>query len=143
MRFSGSVNRTVAAGHAIALALVATVNPVGAKTDETERRIATVVDKAMKPLMSENEIPGMAVGVTINGRSYVWNYGLADREKAVPVGDDTLFEIGSVSKTFTATLGAYAQAEGKLSFFDKGSDHMSVLRGSALGPIDIQDSQIA
>ncbi|MBY3307894.1 beta-lactamase [Rhizobium laguerreae] len=139
MRFSGSANRTVAAGHAIALALVATVNPVGAKTDETERRIATVVDKAIKPLMSENDIPGMAVGATINGRSFVWNYGLADREGSVPVGDDTLFEIGSISKTFTATLDAYAQAEGRLSFSDKGSDHMSVLRGSALDRVNLLD----
>ncbi|CDZ45977.1 class C beta-lactamase [Neorhizobium galegae] len=139
MRFSGSANRTVAAGHAIALALVAAFNPGGARADETERRIATAVDKAMKPLMSENDIPGMAVGVTINGRSFVWNYGLADREKAVPVGDDTLFEIGSISKTFTATLGAYAQAEGKLSFFDKGSDHMSALRGSALDRVNLLD----
>jgi beta-lactamase class C len=130
---------TVGARHTLVLALIAASLPLAAKADETERRVATAVDKTIKTVMAENDIPGMAVGVTINGRSFVWNYGLADREKAVPVGDDTLFEIGSVSKTFTATLGAYAQAEGKLSFFDKGSDHMSALQGSALDRVNLLD----
>ncbi|MGK6317830.1 class C beta-lactamase [Neorhizobium sp. DT-125] len=139
MRLFELAKPTVGARHTLVLALIAASLPVGAKADETQQRIATVVDEAIKPLMSENDIPGMAVGITIDGRSFVWNYGLADREKAVPVNHSTLFEIGSVSKTFTATLGAYAHAKGKLSFSDKGSAHMSALSGSALDRVNLLD----
>ncbi len=45
---------------------------------------------------------------------------------------ETLFEIGSVSKTFTATLAGYAQALGKLSLDDHPGKYMPDVRGSAI-----------
>ncbi len=139
MRKFELAKHTIGCRHTLVLAMIAASLPVSATADELGRRIAIVVDNTIKAVMAETAIPGMAVGVTIDGRSFVWNYGLADQENAVPVGDDTLFEIGSVSKTFTATLGAYAEAEGKLSFSDKGSDHLSILRGSAFDGVDLLD----
>ena len=45
---------------------------------------------------------------------------------------DTLFEIGSVSKTFTATLASYAQTLGKMSLDDHPGKYMPQLRRSAI-----------
>ena len=39
-------------------------------------------------------------------------YGLADLENQIPVTEDTIFSIGSVSKSFTATLMAKLFANG-------------------------------
>jgi beta-lactamase class C len=90
------------------------------------------VDKAIKPLMAQHDVPGLAVAVTVDGQPMFFNYGLASREKRIPVSEHTLFELGSVSKTFTATLGCYAQVQGKLSFDDHPSKYLAQLKGSAI-----------
>jgi beta-lactamase class C len=91
-----------------------------------------IVDDAVRPLMAEHAVPGMAVAVTVNGRSAVFHYGWASREGKTPVDEHTLFEVGSISKTFTATLAAHAQAQGKLALSDRPSRHLPALAGSAV-----------
>ena len=71
--------------------------------------IKDVVDNAVAPLIQKYSIPGMAIAVTINGESYFYNYGVASKETQQRITNKTLFEIGSLSKTFTATLASYAQ----------------------------------
>ena len=100
---------------------------------EDAARIQAVVDAAILPLMSEHDVPGMAVGVVVDGEPHVFTYGVASKEAGEPVTEATLFEIGSVSKVFTATLAAYAQATGKLSLEDHPGDYLPELKGR---PID-------
>jgi beta-lactamase class C len=94
--------------------------------------IRDAVDKAIKPLMAQHDVPGMAVAVTVDGKAMFFSYGLASKEQHIPVSENTLFELGSVSKTFTATLGCYAQGQGKLSFDDHPGKYMPSLKGSAI-----------
>lgn len=77
----------------------------------------------------------MAVAVTIDGKRYFVEYGLASKQPANPVTRDTLFELGSISKTFTATLATLAETEGKLSLNDSVSKHLPELKGSPLGRV--------
>ncbi|SHH20105.1 class C beta-lactamase [Massilia sp. CF038] len=95
------------------------------------------VDQTMRPLMQENDIPGMAVAVSVNGKHYFYHYGVASKETGQPVTNATLFEIGSLSKTFTATLATYAQAQGKLAMTDAVSQHVPQLRGSNFDHIQL------
>jgi len=99
--------------------------------------LARIVDEAIRPVMAENDVPGMAVAVTVRGRQSVFNYGVAAKDSGRKVTDDTLFEIGSVSKTFTATLAAYAQLQGTLSLSDGASRYLPALAGSALDRISV------
>jgi beta-lactamase class C len=96
-----------------------------------------LVDAAIRPLMQQQDIAGMAVAITIKGQPHYFNYGLAVKEQQKPVTADTLFEVGSVSKLFTATLGAYAQASGKLSFDEPASHYLPALKGSAFERISL------
>jgi beta-lactamase class C len=91
------------------------------------------VDRAIRPVMEKCGIPGMAVGIIVGGKLYVFNYGLASTETRRPVTRDTFFELGSVSKTFTATLASYAQNSGHLSLSDKTSKYLPSLPGSKFG----------
>ena len=103
----------------------------------TDQPIETIVNDAVRPVMQAQSIPGMAVAITLNGKQHYFNYGVASKETGRPVAKDTLFEVGSVSKTFTATLAAYAQATGKLPLSDKASQVLPTLRGSAFDSISV------
>ncbi|MBV4457667.1 beta-lactamase [Pseudomonas sp. COR58] len=96
-----------------------------------------LVDASVTPVMQQENIAGLAVAVTVDGKAHYFNYGVADKKSGQPVSENTLFEIGSVSKTFTATLAAYAQANGKLAFSDKASQHWPALEGSAFDTISL------
>lgn len=102
-----------------------------AATDPVQLR--AIVDATIHPLMAEHGLPGMAVAVTVDGKPHFFNYGVAARDTKVPVSEATLFEIGSISKVFTATLALYAQANGKLSLSDPAGKYMPQLKGSAMG----------
>ena len=52
---------------------------------------------------------------------------------------ETLFEIGSVSKTFTATLAGYALTEDKMRLDDRASQHWPALQGSRFDGISLLD----
>lgn len=91
------------------------------------------VDKQAKLLMEEHNIPGMAFGVIIDGKSHFYNYGLADKKNNKPVSEKTIFEVGSISKTFAATLGSYSELKGTLSFDDTADKYIAYLKNSAIG----------
>nr|NYU04926.1 beta-lactamase [Pseudomonas sp. SbOxS1] len=99
--------------------------------------LESIVGDAVRPVMQTQGIAGMAVAVTLNGKQQYFNYGVASKETGSPVTQDTLFEIGSVSKTYTATLLAYAQATGKLALTDNASAVLPALRGSAFDHISV------
>ncbi len=108
----------------------------GAAADE-RASIKSTVDEAVGPVMQKFGVPGMAVGIVTKDGQYVFDYGVASKETGQPVTDTTLFEIGSVTKTFTATLAAYAQIKGHLQLADSVSKHLTSLRGSSLDQVTV------
>ncbi len=95
------------------------------------------VDATILPLMARYGIPGMAVAIIVNGKSTIYNYGVASKATGAKVNPDTLFEIGSISKTFTAMLAAYAQATHRLSLADTPNKYMPALDGSAFSHVSL------
>nr|WP_279007145.1 FOX/MOX family class C beta-lactamase [Aeromonas jandaei] len=101
--------------------------------------LATIVDGTIQPVLKEYRIPGMAVAVLKDGKAHYFNYGVANRESGQRVSEQTLFEIGSVSKTYTSTLGAYAVVKGGFKLDDKVSRHAPWLKGSAFDGITMAE----
>jgi len=99
--------------------------------------VRRAIDAAVQPLMRQYAIPGMAVGIIVGRSSCVFNYGLASLNPPRRVTGNTLFEIGSVTKTFTATLASYAQVTGHLSLSDRISQYLPSLRGSPFGRVTL------
>jgi beta-lactamase class C len=108
-----------------------------AEGENKQKEISGVIDGAIRPLMREYRIPGMAIAVIVNGESYFYNYGVASLETQRPITSQTLFEIGSVSKTYTATLASYAQVNGNLALSDSASKYLPFLRGSSFDNISL------
>jgi beta-lactamase class C len=106
-------------------------------TAAADTRIDGEIDQAIHSLMAKHSIPGMAVGITVNGKSHVYNYGLASVESQAPITRDTLFELGSISKTFTATLACWAEERGRLSLSDPVGKYLPSLRGTPFGEVQL------
>lgn len=96
-----------------------------------------VVDATIRPLMQQQDIAGMSVAVVSQGQTQYFNYGVASKEHQEPVTRHTLFEIGSVSKTFTATLAGYAQAIGKMNLSDPATRYLPALPGGTFDHISL------
>lgn len=63
--------------------------------------------------------PGCALGIYQDGRIlYSHGYGVADLNQGTPITPTTLFDVGSVSKQFTAASLVLLANEGKLSLTD-------------------------
>lgn len=103
----------------------------------SQDKIKNVVDAAVRPVMAKYHIPGMAVGIVVHGKTYVFDYGVASAETGKPITGKTLFELGSVSKTLTATLTSYAAVSGELSLSDTTSKYLPSLRGSRFGNVSL------
>lgn len=80
--------------------------------------------------------PGAVVGVLHDGVVNVASYGVLSRRTAVPVTDDSVFQIGSITKPWTATLVSQLAAEGRLSLDSTVSE---LLPGVRLGVDDLGD----
>jgi beta-lactamase class C len=119
------------------LFLLCTMAGVSHAADGTQQKIQREVDTQIRPLMAKYGIPGMAVGVAISGKMYIFTYGVASMATHQPVTRGTLFEIGSISKTFTATLASYARVTGKLSLSDKTSTYLPALQGTPFGNVSL------
>ena len=112
---------------------VGTQTPSGRVMEDQKK----IVDGFIKPVMTRLHIPGMAVGLVCDGKASVFNYGVQSIKTNQPVSDKTLFEIGSVSKTFTATLASYAQVKKKLLLSDVSGKYISELEGTKFGAISL------
>jgi CubicO group peptidase (beta-lactamase class C family) len=64
--------------------------------------------------MDELGVPGVALGVVSGGEEETAGLGVTSVDNPLEVTADTLFQIGSIGKTFTATLVMRLVEEGKL-----------------------------
>jgi CubicO group peptidase (beta-lactamase class C family) len=62
------------------------------------------IDAVVRNQMERWTVPGVAVGILHDGQVMTHAYGVTSLETGVPVRPETLFQIGSISKVFCATL---------------------------------------
>jgi CubicO group peptidase (beta-lactamase class C family) len=72
--------------------------------------LADFVDTTVREL----EIPGVAVGVWHSGRESVACHGVTSLDNPLPVDRDTLFLLGSITKTYTATALLRLAEQGRI-----------------------------
>lgn len=113
--------------------------PIASGAELDDAKLKQIVDDAVKPVIAQYAVPGLEVAVTVNGTRHFFDYGLASKAEQTPVTRDTLFELGSISKTFTATLAAQAVEEERLSLNDPVTKFMPELKGSALDRVKVLD----
>jgi len=84
--------------------------------------------------LEESNIPGALVAVASRGEIiHLQTYGMANVELAVPVSENSVFEIGSISKQFVAAAVMLLVEEGKLGLDDAIHRYLPDLPGEWLG----------
>jgi CubicO group peptidase (beta-lactamase class C family) len=64
--------------------------------------------------MAALKIPGVAIGVIAGDREHAMGFGVTNVDHPLPIDTDTLFQIGSTTKTFTGTALMRLVEQGKL-----------------------------
>ncbi len=106
---------------AVAGALALTPRTRGARaqaappaSDKTADALFHQVDERIEAAMTRYHVPGVAVGIHWQGREHVRGFGVTNADHPLPVDADTLFRIGSTTKTFTATAVMRLVEQGKV-----------------------------
>lgn len=62
------------------------------------------LDRFIEQRMALTQVPGVAVGIYHDGETYTAGFGITNFDHPLRVTDETLFQIGSITKTFTGTI---------------------------------------
>jgi len=103
-------------------------NNSAAQTFAANSQLKKQIDSYLIKEMKANQIPGLSYAVVLNGKIIDSGaYGLANVELNAPVNSHSLFNIGSIGKTFTATAIMLLQKDGKLSINDPINKYLDSL----------------
>src|SRR6476620_471027 len=87
------------------------------------------LDAYIAKAVQASKIPGIGVAIVRNDSVlYTKGFGVLAAGSTTPVDDQTLFEIGSSSKSFTATLVAMMVTDGKMRWDERLSNYLSDFR---------------
>lgn len=84
---------------------------------------ATLYD-AIRGACAKWNVPGMTIGILKDGETSLHGHGVLNVRTGAPVAPGSIFQIGSITKTFTATLIMKLAEEGKLELSDPLSKHL-------------------
>lgn len=83
------------------------------------------IEKTVQELMKKGDIPGLSLVILRPGQAdVIKGFGYADLEKKIPVTPDTLFELGSCSKSFTALAALQLESQGLLNLDNRVSGYL-------------------
>ncbi|MEN0056950.1 MAG: serine hydrolase domain-containing protein [Mucilaginibacter sp.] len=98
------------------------------------------VEAVVRPYMQKAVTVGLSIGILKDGQITTYNYGETARgNKQLPTSN-TIFEIGSITKTFTSVLLAYYVNEGKVKLTDPITKYLpdSVAKNPALKQVTLE-----
>ena len=89
------------------------------KTDDPlKTRQDSAVQKAASIYLSDPNSAGLSIGIYDNGKTYTYDFGEVKKGSNILPTPDNEYNIGSVAKTFVATMLAEAVIEGKVKLDD-------------------------
>ncbi|MEU0092115.1 serine hydrolase domain-containing protein [Kribbella sp. NPDC006257] len=96
--------------------LSATASPIATRPTVARESasIARLAEK-IEAGMAKYAIPGVGLGLWYRGREYTRGFGITNVDQPSPVTADTVFRIGSTTKTFTATAIMRLAERGRIS----------------------------
>ncbi len=112
--------------------LVATTNPL-------QTSIEKEIDAVIRSYIQKSNTVGLSVGIIYAGKNSIYHYGETARGNGKLPDASSVFEIGSISKTFTATLLAHFINEGKIKLTDPITNYLpdAVAKNTVLKEVSV------
>ncbi|WP_407542600.1 serine hydrolase domain-containing protein (plasmid) [Deinococcus radiomollis] len=85
-----------------------------ATTPRSSTELAAAFEQEAKRLLEEYNIPGVTLGLLTPEGDHFVNLGVTRLENPLPITEDTIFQIGSTTKTITSLTCSVLVAQGKL-----------------------------
>lgn len=99
-------------------------------TDEIVSKMSEFIEKTIPNLMEKGRIPGLSIAVVREGEViYANGFGARDFERNLPATSDTLYGIGSVTKSFVALAIMQLLKQGKLGLDDPARKYIPLKIG--------------
>lgn len=89
-------------------------------------------ESILRNYIEKNKIPGTSVALYYDEGEYFFSYGLSNKENKTLVDENTLFQIGSITKVFTATLLALKFQEGRVDLKDPITKYLPIKENQSL-----------
>ncbi len=99
-------------------ALLIIIFLIGLVKASNAQNIDSIVIHAAKASMARGPRIGISIGVITGGNSFQYNFGSTEIGKNITPTSNTIYEIGSITKTFTSMLLAQAVGDKKVSLDD-------------------------
>jgi CubicO group peptidase (beta-lactamase class C family) len=125
MRRSNAVFAAIGGAVLLAAGFLPAVAGQSAQSTTATASATSAIDAIIETPIKAGKVAGASIAVTRRGETIVSkSYGLADLEFEVPMPADASFEIGSVTKQFTAASILLLAERGKLSVDDDVTKHL-------------------
>jgi len=113
--------------------LVATSNPLQTPFEKE-------IDAIIRTYIQKPNTVGLSVGIIKDGKTTTYNYGETAKGNGKLPDANSVFEIGSITKTFTSTLLAYFVNQGKIKLTDPITKYLpdSVAKNIVLKEVSVQ-----
>lgn len=96
--------------------------------NQIKKETKQIIDSTYKALMEKYTVAGTSIAIVDNGKIvYSQGYGFSDRENGIKADDQTIYRIGSCTKSFTALSVMKLQEEGKLDVKNSIQQYISEL----------------
>jgi CubicO group peptidase (beta-lactamase class C family) len=87
-----------------AIVVIVSVLSCNGQQQKTDDDLDVFVRRKADSLFKAGKVPGIFIGISDKGVRKYYNFGFADPDKKMPFDSATIFEIGSITKTFTAYI---------------------------------------
>src|SRR5580704_12905975 len=98
------------------------ISPAQLSAVQTDNPLKSVIDSNINTVATRfmiiNSTPGMSIGIFDNDKTYMYNYGTVEQGKNKLPTNRTIYDLGSITKSFTGILLAQAVIDKKVSLTD-------------------------
>lgn len=99
------------------------------------------LEDIVQPFIANDRTKGLSIGTFQDGKIEFYNFGICSDEKQVTPSEKSIYEIGSITKTFTTTVLAQMVVEGKINYEDPITKYLpkEIVNWSAAVSITLED----